>query len=108
MDDSQSLPDPRDEHANLLEKPMSDLHPYAIVGIEVEGLFGYIDQKLRTTKENRDLISRLAILYGENGTGKTTLLRLAFHLLSPRVDRGHKTRLALTPFKSLSIASYFS
>ncbi len=82
---------------------MNELHPYAIVGIEVEGLFGYINQKLRTDKDNRDKITRLAILYGENGTGKTTLLRLAFHLLSPRIDRGHKSAIARTPFKSLGI-----
>lgn len=82
---------------------MNEIHPYAIVGIEVEGLFGYINQRLLTDRGNRDKISRLAILYGENGTGKTTLLRLAFHLLSPRTDRGHKTWIAATPFKSLSI-----
>lgn len=82
---------------------MNELHPYAIVGIEIEGLFGYINQSLRTDEDNRDKISRLAILYGENGTGKTTLLRLAFHLLSPRIDRGHKSMIARTPFKSLGI-----
>lgn len=82
---------------------MNEPHPYAIVGIEVEGLFGYIDQSLRADEDNRDKITRLAILYGENGTGKTTLLRLAFHLLSPRIDRGHKSRIAITPFKSLGI-----
>ena len=73
---------------------MSELHPFAILEITVKGLYGYIDQTLTSSLENRDKISKLAILYGENGTGKTTLLRLAFHLLSPRVDRGHKSRLA--------------
>ena len=73
---------------------MTDLHPFAIVEITVQGLFGYITQKLSTNKNTRQHISRLAILYGENGTGKTSLLRLAFHLLSPRVDHGHKSKLA--------------
>lgn len=82
---------------------MTTLHPHSIVAIAVRGLYGYIDQTLSASSDNRDAISRLAILYGENGTGKTTLLRLAFHLLSPRVDRGHKTRLAETPFQHLSI-----
>ena len=82
---------------------MTDYHPFAIVSITVEGLFGYINQTLTTNDATRDRISHLAILYGENGTGKTTLLRLAFHLLSPRVDRGHKSALAATPFKLLSI-----
>ena len=82
---------------------MSELHPYAIVEIKVEGLYGYIDQALQTNTDNRDKISQLAILYGENGTGKTSLLRFAFDLLSPRVDRGHKSSLAATPFKLLSV-----
>ena len=83
---------------------MNDYHPYAIVSITVQGLFGYISQTLTTDESTRDKVSNLAILYGENGTGKTTLLRLAFHLLSPRVDRGHKSALAATPFKLLSIS----
>ena len=82
---------------------MDKFHPHAIVEISVEGLFGYIDQELTPDVAVRDKISRLAILYGENGTGKTTLLRLAFHLLSPRVDRGHKSRLSTTPFKLLRV-----
>ena len=83
---------------------MNDYHPYAIVNITVKGLFGYIDQTLTADNSTRDKISHLAILYGENGTGKTSLLRLAFHLLSPRVDQGHKSALAATPFKLLSIS----
>ena len=82
---------------------MSTIHEHAIVEIKVTGLFGYIDQVLETNKDSRDKIAQLAILYGENGTGKTTLLRLAFHLLSSRTDRGHKNALAKTPFKFLRI-----
>ena len=87
-----------------LEKPMSEIHPYAIVEIQVEGLFGYIDQVLTPTETTHDQISKLAILYGENGTGKTTLLRMAFYLLSPRIDRGHKTNLSAIAFKLLKIS----
>ena len=82
---------------------MNELHPCAIVEVEVDGLYGYINQTLKSNRDNRDKVSQLAILYGENGTGKTSLLRLIFHLLSPRVDRGHKSALAATPFKLLRI-----
>ena len=82
---------------------MTELLPFAIVEIKVQGLFGYINQTLSSNRDTREHISRLAILYGENGTGKTSLLRLAFHLLSPQVDRGHKSKLAETPFKLLSV-----
>ena len=82
---------------------MNEYHPFAIVEIAVKGLFGYIDQTLTTSTDMRDKISHLAILYGENGTGKTTLLHLAFHLLSPRIDQGHKSHLSATPFKVLRI-----
>ena len=82
---------------------MAEVNPYAIIEIEVEELFGYINQTLSCDAENLDKISQLAILYGENGTGKTSILRLAFHLLSPRVDRGHKTRLVETTFKFFRI-----
>ena len=82
---------------------MEILNPYAIMEIKTQGLFGYIDQTLAPLPDHKDKISRLAVLYGENGTGKTSLLRLAFHLLSPYVDRGHKSRLATTPFKLFQI-----
>jgi energy-coupling factor transporter ATP-binding protein EcfA2 len=41
---------------------------------------------------------RLTLLYGNNGTGKTTLLRLLFHALSAAPNRGHRTALLRTRF----------
>lgn len=46
---------------------------------------------------------RLTLLYGNNGSGKTSLLRLLFHALSPAEERGHREALEGTRFASLLI-----
>lgn len=46
---------------------------------------------------------RLLILYGNNGSGKTTVLKLVFHLLSGEDGRGHKTNVAAIPFFKTSV-----
>ncbi|MDT0571156.1 AAA family ATPase [Streptomyces sp. DSM 3412] len=48
----------------------------------------------------------MAILYGDNGTGKTTILRMIHNLLSPGPGGGHKTAVAKTIFREFSV--YFS
>jgi energy-coupling factor transporter ATP-binding protein EcfA2 len=45
----------------------------------------------------------LLILYGENGTGKTTILQLLCHLLSKEILKGHRTFLAKTPFTRFAV-----
>ncbi|MEU0528066.1 AAA family ATPase [Streptomyces niveus] len=68
----------------------------SITRVTVEGLFGRYDYAL-------DFNPRLAILYGDNGTGKTTILRMIHNLLSPGAGRGHKTAVANTPFQDFRI-----
>lgn len=54
--------------------------------IKVEKLFGLYTYKIPETGE----LSNAAILYGDNGVGKSTLLRLVFHLLSAAHNRGRR------------------
>lgn len=70
-----------------------------ITSIYVEKLFGLYTYRLPDSGE----LSNAAILYGDNGVGKSTLLRLAFHLLSAANDRGHRTALIQTDFECLKV-----
>src|SRR5438105_13710986 len=76
----------------------------AITAIEVRDLFGYLSYKIgsRLSNDSPDAL----VLYGDNGSGKTSLLRLLFYLLSTAEDRGHKTEVARIIFSSFSV--YFN
>ena len=73
--------------------------PY-ISRIGIDLLFGRYTYDLCT--DNVDP-SKLLILYGDNGSGKTTILKCIFHLLSPATNKGHRYALARIPFKRLSV-----
>lgn len=68
--------------------------------IKVESLFGLYDYQI-PRKNERKHIETVLILYGDNGSGKTTILRLIFHLLACERQEGHKTFVAQTKFRSL-------
>ena len=68
--------------------------------IEIEDLFGIYTYSIPV--DNID-ISQLLILYGQNGAGKTTILQMIYNLLSSENGEGHKTELANTKFKKISI-----
>lgn len=70
-----------------------------ITEIEVQGLFNQFSYKLPSVGG----FSSAAILYGDNGVGKSTILRLAFHLLSAAGNRGHRTALKNVAFKLLVV-----
>lgn len=74
----------------------------SIARIAVRGLFGQFDYDLPGKGDDRDL-SRTFILYGDNGSGKTTILNLVFHLLSPVLVSGHRTFVARSPFDSIEV-----
>lgn len=70
-----------------------------IRGINVEGLFGLYSYCLPREGE----LQNGAILYGDNGAGKSTILRLVFHLLSSAQDRGHRNALYKADFRKLEV-----
>lgn len=76
------------------------INQLAISHIDIEDLFGIYSYSIPL--ESMD-ISKLLILYGENGAGKTTILTIIFNLLSSEESKGHKKELANIKFKKLSI-----
>src|SRR6266478_1661062 len=70
--------------------------------IQVEGLFGQLDHDLSFGEHKPDQ-PNLLVLYGENGTGKTNLLWLLYHLLNSEGKRGHRTYLAHQQFKRIAV-----
>lgn len=77
--------------------------PSNIVSIEIENLFGQLTYKLPNSFSEQQDISNLFILYGDNGSGKTTILRLIYSLLSHFEKQGHKSFVSRTPFKKFKI-----
>lgn len=82
--------------------------------VRVKGLHGKFSYEvdLGTSEPDEiemapDLVSvnenRLTLLYGRNGTGKTSLLKLLFHALSPAPNRGHRNALSRTGFDNFEV-----
>ena len=64
-----------DRYRHMTERSLGQGHnPHAIVRITVEKLFGQFTYELPTKDDFSD-ISNLFILYGDNGSGKTTGIR---------------------------------
>lgn len=70
-----------------------------ISSIRVEKLFDLYTYRL----PEKGNLTNAAILYGDNGVGKSTILRLAFHLLSSADNRNHRGSLYEASFKSLEV-----
>lgn len=67
--------------------------------IDIRGLYGLYDYSLPDEGEFNEAV----IFYGDNGSGKTTILKLVFHMLSSAPDRGHRQALYNAEFKELTI-----
>ena len=74
----------------------------SIQSIIVEKLFGHYTYTL-PKKPDEKTLNKLFILYGDNGSGKTTILNLIFYLLSTKDKSGYKSKLAQTKFKKFAI-----
>lgn len=74
---------------------------HKIARIEVEKLFGVYNYVLDCSSDRND--DNLMILYGDNGTGKSTILHLIYYLLSNKRRNGHKSRMANVEFKSFKL-----
>lgn len=80
-------------------------HPgQGVSRIDVRDLFGRYSYNLAVPGASTADLSRVLVIYGDNGSGKTTILRLLFHLLSPSDRRGHRTFLARTPFRLFEVS----
>lgn len=71
--------------------------PPLVSRIEVDGLFGRYTYRIAIPEHART--NRLVLFYGDNGKGKTTILRLLWHLLSPAPDRRHRSSISKVPFQ---------
>lgn len=70
-----------------------------ISSIRVVNLFGLYTYRL----PEKGSFTNASILYGDNGVGKSTILRLAFHLLSAAGNRGHRNALYKTIFDHFEV-----
>jgi len=86
------------DDTNQTADQLSSIAPVA--QLVVTGLFGHREP---ITVATNFANSNLAIFYGENGVGKTTLLRILYYLLAPEPNRGHRTNLFKLPFKTAKV-----
>lgn len=70
-----------------------------ISSVRVEKLFGLYTYDIPQFGE----LANAAILYGDNGVGKSTVLRLVFNLLSAARNRAHRQGLYAVEFERLEV-----
>lgn len=76
--------------------------PRFIRSIRVKNLFGDLDYQIPgPATDNRS--SNRVLLYGDNGSGKTTILRLAYWLLNPESSKQLRDAVGQVPFAEFRI-----
>lgn len=86
---------------NQIDMEDKKMNKIAVAQILIEELFGVYSYVL--PNQSGTEIEKLLIMYGDNGTGKTTILKLLFYLLSTRDKSGYKTRISETRFKKFIV-----
>lgn len=79
------------------------VNPRAISRISVQELFGRYSYEIPCQEMVDADLSKLLILYGGNGSGKTTILNLVYNSLAASKERGHRTYIARQPFKQFEV-----
>jgi len=87
------------------EKPKTGIQEHAISKIEVEKLFGEYTYCIPMQPSGSELSdSDVVILYGDNGCGKTTILKLLYNVLLPIHRPGSKSFVAQTKFRCFRVS----
>ena len=84
-------------------KDFMEIQPF-ITGFFIEDLFGLYTYEASLPSDLTENERRLLIIYGDNGCGKTTIINLIHHLLSPGSAKGHRSYLAKTRFRNFSLS----
>ncbi len=72
--------------------------------IFIEKLFGLYSYEIYLKDDKTLDFPNVLILYGDNGSGKTTILNLLYHTLASSNTEGHKTYVANVRFKKLEVS----
>lgn len=73
----------------------------SIARVKLDALFGLYAYDIPPNEGSA--LGRTPILYGENGLGKTTVLKILFHLLSPAGNRNHRSALGKIKFRKAEV-----
>src|SRR5437016_2058432 len=77
--------------------------PCFLKRLSVRDLFDIYSYDLRFATSAEPESVQLSLLYGDNGSGKTTILNLIYHLLSPEPYEGHRSFIGRCPFRMVEI-----
>jgi len=72
--------------------------------IFIEKLFGIYSYEIYLKEDKTLDFPNVLILYGDNGSGKTTILKLLYHTLASSSTEGHKTYVANVRFKKFEVS----
>ena len=80
------------------------MRPGIISSFEVTKLFDLYNYTFDLGRDKMGIEAHETLLYGDNGTGKTTLLRLMYHALSKKRGDSSRTYMARIPFRSMALS----